>query len=431
MKGISDLIDSDVENSRDFLDENSIISTSSEGAGGATKQKATQAKKAKKRKCVTMPKPKARVAKASPATKKPAAKKTTAAKRKALEEQVNERSTHVDDDSEEEIQETQPAKSRGRPGPKPKITKVAQKHEAKSDDEMEVDQTPVVARSSHAANRPAKNAPKVTSKNASTSKPTKAGSRPTTWETQGIDEPSDTDDAMDLVAQPKPRNISRQNSLVRKEPTFKRRAGSVSDTERGDPNLRRKLGDVTRRFENVDLKYRNLKEVGINEATANMEKLRKQCEATTQASNELVASIKKELAMQAPTVQEARKLKKHIQTQEADAVQLRKNNTDLSTALTSARNEIKSLQAKLAAARNSSVAAESSRTPARDARSTAAIRSVVTNTSEAAQTAQMKEELYSDLTGLIVRGVKRGDDGDTYDCIQTGRNGSKYKPAGT
>jgi len=44
----------------------------------------------------------------------------------------------------------------------------------------------------------------------------------------------------------------------------------------------------------------------------------------------------------------------------------------------------------------------------------------------AAQVAQLKEDLYSDLTGLILRGVERTFESDVYDCIQTGRNGSKY-----
>lgn len=44
---------------------------------------------------------------------------------------------------------------------------------------------------------------------------------------------------------------------------------------------------------------------------------------------------------------------------------------------------------------------------------------------QAAQTAQLKEDLYSDLTGLIIRDVKREAEDDVYDCIQTGRNGSK------
>lgn len=46
----------------------------------------------------------------------------------------------------------------------------------------------------------------------------------------------------------------------------------------------------------------------------------------------------------------------------------------------------------------------------------------------AAQVAQLKEDLYSDLTGLILRGVERKDESDIYDCIQTGRNGSKCFP---
>ena len=45
----------------------------------------------------------------------------------------------------------------------------------------------------------------------------------------------------------------------------------------------------------------------------------------------------------------------------------------------------------------------------------------------AAQVAQLKEDLYSDLTGLILRGVDMGSEADVYDCIQTGRNGSKYR----
>lgn len=56
-------------------------------------------------------------------------------------------------------------------------------------------------------------------------------------------------------------------------------------------------------------------------------------------------------------------------------------------------------------------------------------RTIMIGSAEAAQAAQvalLKEDLYSDLTGLILRGVERGDEADVYDCIQTGRNGSKF-----
>ena len=38
---------------------------------------------------------------------------------------------------------------------------------------------------------------------------------------------------------------------------------------------------MTRKYENVDMKYRNLREVAISQADANVERLKKQCEATT------------------------------------------------------------------------------------------------------------------------------------------------------
>jgi hypothetical protein len=50
------------------------------------------------------------------------------------------------------------------------------------------------------------------------------------------------------------------------------------------------------------------------------------------------------------------------------------------------------------------------------------------NATDAQKEAKMKENLYSDLTGLIIRGVKRKEGEDEYDCIQTGRNGSTCSP---
>jgi hypothetical protein len=54
---------------------------------------------------------------------------------------------------------------------------------------------------------------------------------------------------------------------------------------------------------------------------------------------------------------------------------------------------------------------------------------VLPGTAEAAKEAMLakqKVDLYSDLTNLVVLGVKKNeDDEDVYDCLQTGRNGSK------
>jgi hypothetical protein len=69
------------------------------------------------------------------------------------------------------------------------------------------------------------------------------------------------------------RSNSRQPDLLASR---HRRAGSASDTERAnDPALRRKLGEMTKKFENLDLKYRNLKELSTTESQSNFDKLRK------------------------------------------------------------------------------------------------------------------------------------------------------------
>ena len=96
--------------------------------------------------------------------------------------------------------------------------------------------------------------------------------------------------------------------------------------------------------------------------------------------------------------------------------------TSLTTSLSESRTEIKALTMKLTAARSAeaSALAKSSSIPG------SAMKGGLHKANSAAttQAAQMKEDLYSDLTGLIVRSVKRDAREDVYDCLQTGRNGS-------
>jgi chromosome segregation ATPase len=298
------------------------------------------------------------------------------------------------------------------------------------EDMMEVEQSPVIVRSKQASSRTNAAAPKV-AKSTTTVAKSKAAQRGRSLDPE-IQEGDTEQTRLDSDLGPKEpmskkETHAQHTSRTRQEPVYRRWAGSASENERGDPNLRRKLGDITRKFENVELKYRNLKEIGINEANVNMDKLRKQCDVTMQASNELIVSLKKELAAQAPLAQEARKLQKQMQSQEAEVNKVREAAAELSSSLHAAENEIKALQAKLAAARTSSLENTNTKAPTSAVKAKAQ-RPAMIGTAEAvqaAQCAQMKEDLYSDLTGLIIRGVKKTDEGDTYDCIQTGRNGSE------
>lgn len=77
------------------------------------------------------------------------------------------------------------------------------------------------------------------------------------------------------TARPRERSHPRQPSLQR------RRAGSTSDTERSDPALRRKLGEMTKKYESLNVKYQDLRDIGLKEAERNFERLKKQSEEGT------------------------------------------------------------------------------------------------------------------------------------------------------
>lgn len=59
----------------------------------------------------------------------------------------------------------------------------------------------------------------------------------------------------------------------------RKRKSGVDWEQGGDPELRRRIGDLTKKHDALDSKYRNLREIGIVEANTNMDKLRKQCES--------------------------------------------------------------------------------------------------------------------------------------------------------
>lgn len=104
----------------------------------------------------------------------------------------------------------------------------------------------------------------------------------------------------------------------------------------------------------------------------------------------------------------------------------------MTTSLAEALTEIKTLTTKLKAARAAETTATAQaqaatvRVPGSAMKPGAlGARGIDAGQVQATQTAKMKENLYSDLTGLVVTGVKRDGPEDVYDCIQTGRNGSK------
>lgn len=241
--------------------------------------------------------------------------------------------------------------------------------------------------------------------------------------------------ARSTSVQPLAPRASARSVSAQPYPPPRERSGSVSDTARerrgGDPEVRRKLNDITKKYENLNMKYQSLQEVGQGEAETNFEKLKHASDEKAKSANELIASLKREIT-------ELRKanasstdnsgLEKQVSTLTSSNEALSTEVGNLKSSLQVAQNEHKSLEAKLVAARqqlSNSTSAQDKPANAATTRSDLS-RSVGPNATDAQKEAKMKENLYSDLTGLIIRGVKRKEGEDEYDCIQTGRNGSKY-----
>lgn len=150
------------------------------------------------------------------------------------------------------------------------------------------------------------------------------------------------------------------------------------------------------------------------------------------ASNLLIASLKADLAAQKQLAKEGHKSQQQLESSEAVVDSLKAQITEATRSLDEARTQIKTLTTRLNASRaaEASLSAQAQAANARVPGSAMkpgvmGARGLDTAQVHATQTAKMKENLYSDLTGLVITSVKRDGPEDVYDCIQTGRNGSK------
>jgi hypothetical protein len=127
------------------------------------------------------------------------------------------------------------------------------------------------------------------------------------------------------------------------------------------------------------------------------------------------------LATQTRLADQGREAEHQLDLSEATRSELESQIATLDSALADAKKEAKALTVKLSAARNADV-----KVPGSALKNKAA--SAAAGNADAVKVAQLKEDLYGDLTGLIVRGLQHDGDEDIFDCIQTGRNGSEFQP---
>lgn len=124
--------------------------------------------------------------------------------------------------------------------------------------------------------------------------------------------------------------------------------------------------------------------------------------------------MKAELKAQTAQTKQGEGYRKQLEESEARAEDLQATINRLNKTLDESKSDIKALSTKLAASR--SVEANV-RLPG------SALKGG--SNGNRPSLVQVKEDLYGDLTGLIMRDVRREKDDDIFDCIQTGRNGCK------
>jgi hypothetical protein len=93
-----------------------------------------------------------------------------------------------------------------------------------------------------------------------------------------IKNPREEEEIERPISKPVETSLAQERPHPRQPSKQRRRAGSTSDTERSDPVLRRKLGEMTKKYDSLNVKYQDLREIGLKEAERNFERLKKQSE---------------------------------------------------------------------------------------------------------------------------------------------------------
>ncbi|PNP52729.1 hypothetical protein THARTR1_06570 [Trichoderma harzianum] len=178
----------------------------------------------------------------------------------------------------------------------------------------------------------------------------------------------------------------------------------LEDQGSNGDDIRRQFSELKKKYSKLEARYQELQELGA------------QAEENTRVANELIAQLKEEVAEQSKSIQRAEKVQVQLGQSETEADALRAQLAEANQSLSQAKSETKTLYTKLAASRQIEPNNKGSVPGNRAALAE----------KENKQVAQIKEDLYADLTGLIVRDVRRIDKEDVFDCIQTGRNGTLH-----
>ena len=261
---------------------------------------------------VTKAKPPARAT--SGGAKKPAPKKTNT-NRKPLSEKTN-----IQNDSEieevEEFEESMEIDENERPptvaaknkktksierNPEPEPVKKPRKKQVRQEENEEGEDNAVRKPGNKKQSNPQPRIPASSKSRSTTTKPAPSRERrngipETQSDSMDIDNTSGTVEGEQSVIEPlpslptvKPAPTYRARSESRQRRPERTRSASASDREgrATDPALRRKLGEATKKLKSLEIKYRNLQEIGPRTAESNFEKLKKASDERAKRKNRI------------------------------------------------------------------------------------------------------------------------------------------------
>jgi len=141
-------------------------------------------------------------------------------------------------------------------------------------------------------------------------------------------------------------------------------------------------------------------------------------------SQKLIAALQADLAAQTTLAAESRALAKKLAAKDAENTKLSVKIAELNKAVATAQKDNQMLQAKLTAAEASRVQVPGS--AAKAGRGGVVALAMAGLAGDQAWKCQVKEELYRDLTNLVIMTTKKDAETHVFECLQTGTNGSKW-----
>ncbi|KAI5854156.1 chromosome segregation protein Csm1/Pcs1-domain-containing protein [Tricharina praecox] len=167
-----------------------------------------------------------------------------------------------------------------------------------------------------------------------------------------------------------------------------------------------------------------LEEMRKIEAEERLEEFVRNSEAIQTDAGKVIAALQADLAAQTALAAESRSLTKKLAAKDAENAKLSVKIAELSKTVATAQKDNQVLQAKLTAAESSRTQVPgSAMKPGRGGVVAMAMAGIA---GDHAWKSQVKEELYQDLTNLVIMTIKKDAETHVFECLQTGTNGTLH-----